>query len=282
MKLDKAYDYFSAYYEGSLDTSLRAQMERLFESSPRLREDFEAFAGALQDLELGRDSAIEIPADLHDRISARLDKSIYDSERSKPRGLVGFWRKYALGAAAVILLVGGASSVINRNRGSVGESSIISNGSGTSLQEDLQIKGTAKGTFLRFKPAREEIVKIMRLPDAKVLQTYTVSPNQILDVPLQNPAQTPIVLVITSSESKNVLTVSVPGSTKSESTTGEGSLLEMARAMSAHYQRPVLLNSDKGDAMVRWTLNDENLTQSTITPSGVAVEIIDRLIRLRY
>lgn len=282
MKLDKAYDYFSAYYEGSLDSSLRAQMDRLFEANPRLRQDFEAFAGALQDLESTRQFEIEVPADLHERIISRLDRSIYEAARAKPSGFMGFWRRYAIGAVAVVLIAGGALSVVNRGSSKEVQASPIPTSLNNQVDSEPHVDGNARGTFLRFKPTREDSVKIMRLPDGKVLQTYTVNPNQELDVPLQNPAEEAIVLVISSANSKNALTVVVPGSAKSEEKSGEGTMLDFARAMSAHYQMPVMLDTEKRDAMIRWTLNAENMTQPTLSPSEISVELKDMLIRIRY
>ncbi len=279
MKLEKAYDYFSAYYEGTLDAALRDQMDRLFQANQRLRHDFESFAASLDDLELGKAREIEIPADLHEQIVARLDRSIYESSRNQPQSVMAFWRKYALGGLAAVVIIGGGFAVANR--GSADQASAGFTTIPSATPAGLQVVGEEGGTFLRFSPTANDSVKVMRLPDAKLMQSYDVSANTKLDVPLKNAAAEPVTLLISTAEGKEMVVV-IPGTQKQTAGSGQGSLLDFAKAMSATYLLPVTLDSAKRDSMLRWDLNDSSVTQPDTIPEGVTVELKDKLIRIRF
>jgi hypothetical protein len=281
MKLEKAYDYFSAYYEGTLDAALRHQMDRLFEANQRLRHDFESFAASLEDLELGKGREVEIPLDLHERIVSRLDRSIYESSRNQPQGFMAFWRRYALGGLATVVIIGGGLAIANRGNGNQAAAGFTEIPSAPISVVGLEVVGEADGAFLRFSPTSNDSVKVMRLPDAKVMQSYEVSANTKLDVPLKNSAQEPVTLLISTAKGSEMVVV-IPGTQKQSAGKGQGTLLDFAKAMSATYLLPVTLDSAKRDSMFRWNLDDSSVTQPQTTPEGVTVELKEKLIRIRF
>ena len=73
MTHDKAREFFSAYYEGTLEPGLRASLGRRLEADARLQAEYDAFVGTVTSLDALRHEAVAIPAYLSDRIALRLD-----------------------------------------------------------------------------------------------------------------------------------------------------------------------------------------------------------------
>lgn len=282
MRLEKAYEYFSAYYEGSLDAAMRSQLDRMFEAHSVLRKDFESFAQTMEDLDSSFATEVPIPHDLHDRISARIDRAAHEAAQSKPVGVAVMWRRLAFGGLAFILIGGAAFSLLNRGTNGRTEASAIPSMIERTTNADLRVEANGKGTFLKFQPGSRDTVHIVRLPDGKVVETYKVAPNQALDIPLQNKSDQAVALRISTEVGKDVLTVVVPGSSRTQVNAGEGKVLDLAMTISSFFGRPVVIDSDSLTAAVRWELNKDNLTQSSVTPSGVSLEIKDQLVRLHY
>src|SRR5947209_1700267 len=100
MNLAKARDYFSAYYEGSLERGLKQAFETRLAEDAQLQAEFAAFEKTMKGLEAFGAVEIEPPADLHERITARLDHAIWEQKRTASRftGL-GWWKMGFMGAA---------------------------------------------------------------------------------------------------------------------------------------------------------------------------------------
>ena len=282
MRLEKAYEYFSAYYEGSLDAAMRTQLDRMFEAHSVLRKDFESFSQTMEDLDESFATDVPIPHDLHDRITARIDRSVYEASTASPKGFAGMWRKFAFAGLGVLLLGGASFSILNRGGNGGTEAGSFPSTIAQTASAELRVDASQKGTFLRFKPSATDSVQILRLPDGKNLESYKVGPNQALDIPLQNKGEQAVALRINAEMSRRSLTVIVPGTARTESVTGEGNLLDLAVAVSTHFGRPVVLETNTIETAVRWELNKENITRSTATPGELSVEIKDRLVRIRY
>ncbi|HTQ08499.1 MAG TPA: hypothetical protein VMI31_00360, partial [Fimbriimonadaceae bacterium] len=82
MTNEKAREFFSAYHEGTLEPGFRVSFEQKLKSDYAVRHEFESFVRAMEKLDALRDEEIEIPADLHDRITARLDRHLYERRKS--------------------------------------------------------------------------------------------------------------------------------------------------------------------------------------------------------
>lgn len=282
MRLEKAYEYFSAYYEGSLDAAMHSQLDRMFEAHSVLRKDFESFAQTMEDLDGSLASDVPVPDNLHDLITARLDRSVYEAERAKPAGFAGFWQKVALGGLAFVLVGGAALSILNRGNSGEIQAGAVPTQINRSADAELRVEADHKGAFLRFHPRSDETVKIVRLPDGAVVQTYKAGPRQSLDVPLNNKTEQAVVLRIVAEPSHKSFTVIIPGSVRKTELQGEGNVIQFAMALSSHFGRPVTLDTETPEAIVRWRLNSENITRSTAAPGDLAVELKNELVRIRY
>ncbi|MBL8059739.1 MAG: hypothetical protein JNK63_03370 [Chthonomonas sp.] len=282
MRLEKAYEYFSAYYEGSLDAAMRTQLDRMFEAHSVLRKDFESFAQTMEDLDGSFATDVPIPHDLHDRISARIDRAAYENTVANPRGIQAVWRKFAFGGLAVVLIGGATVSLLNRNATGDTAASVIPSEITQTTNAELRVEANAKGAFLRFQPSATDAIQIIRLPDGSLIQSYKVAPNQALDIPLKNAGEEPVALRVKAEMSRKTLLVIVPGSKQTNSTSGDGSLLDLAMAFSSSLGRPVVIETPSLSTAVRWELNRDNITRSSATPGELSVELKGELVRIRY
>ncbi|HWA84386.1 MAG TPA: hypothetical protein VG820_13170, partial [Fimbriimonadaceae bacterium] len=146
MTNEKARDFFSAYHEGTLESGLRVSFEQKLKADADLRREFDSFTRAMDDLDVMKFEEIAIPDDLHERISARLDRHIYEKKRSATphwttwlRGL-GF---AGIGAAAIL------GAVFSLNSGG-GANSVVP--AGISTSDQIAFGMTADGVNITFAP----------------------------------------------------------------------------------------------------------------------------------
>lgn len=279
MKPDKAYDFFSAYLEGTLDPSLSAQMERLMDSDPKLRDEFAAFAAAMSDLNGLKETQPEPPADLHERITARVDLAALESGKKQPKGLLWNWKHLAFGGVAALAIIGAALSIQPRGgQSGFGASPAPISG----VQSRLHVEASADGAFLRYAPSTNDKVEISRVADGKVENTYEVSAARPLDVPVNNNGEKPIAIRIRSNNGQNEAILVVPGSAATNEATGNGTVLQFAEALASFFRQPVLLESERLDAAVEWSFDRGSATNPKTNLTGLTVALQDRLLLVRF
>src|SRR5437016_300995 len=106
MNLAKAKDYFSAYYEGSLDRGLQQSFEARLKEDAQLQAEYRAFERTMQDLGAMGKIEIEPPEDLHDKIAARLDYALWEQKRQKaPLMGLSWWKGLVMGLAVAAGIV---------------------------------------------------------------------------------------------------------------------------------------------------------------------------------
>ena len=127
MNANKAREFFSSYFEGNLDDGLRQAFERTLNTDAELQAEYKAFERTLGQLAGLRDVEIEVPFDLHERISARLDRHIYEKRQTRGGGFLAFW-KPALAAGVASLAVIGTVLSLNSSGGDVQGAAVIGGG----------------------------------------------------------------------------------------------------------------------------------------------------------
>lgn len=245
MNPDKAREYFSAHYEGTLDRGLKLSLERKFDTDSSLRLEYEDFCRAMRSLD---GLAAEVPAppfDLHDRISARLDKHVWEQKRRSSSGFLSLWKSMALGGLATVAIV--AAIMQLQSRGSV-------SGAGFNLpdspgQMQLQLDGDSL-VFQYHSEGKQRVV--IRAEDGTVLQDRTLE-DEVLRSPLASRLQRAALIRIEIENRAEAIFVAVPGSRFEAAETGTGSLAEMARAAAGHYRVPIMLTALDPDAAVAWS-----------------------------
>ena len=105
MNSNKAREYFSAYLEGSLDAGLRQSFERKLATDATVQAEYRAFVSVVEKLNALKDETIDVPYDLHETISSRLDRHVYDNKSKTTFALSGWWRSLALGGLATAAII---------------------------------------------------------------------------------------------------------------------------------------------------------------------------------
>lgn len=276
MKVEKAQEYFSSYYDGTLEPGIREQFESLLSSNPTISANYASFAQSLDELTSLKDCEIEVPFDLHERIMQRVDKHHFE-QRDKVKGnWFSRFRLEILGAAAVMTL---AFSLIYLNRVGNGFSAGPGGGSNTPISDlDLSIKDSK--LVVTFTPSVSDTLELASIADGKIIQSVDLKRAQEGTITLTNSELQPKALVVETKSSANSLTIIIPGSQRNAKTTGEGTLMQFAVAVSAYYGLPVRLDSHNTNRLIGWTFDAQDISKSQLTKTQLTIAAGNGIVRL--
>lgn len=271
----KARDFFSAYFEGSLEPGLKQAFERALRTDAIVQAEYTQFERVMAQLDTLHDEAVNPPADLHERISARLDRSIYEAERQKPKSIFMSWRSLAYGGLAAALILGAVLSlnVSDDPARTSGFVPPISRGSETVAPPSLL--ATPTGLNLQYRSLKEGIVYVKAGIEGRVVQQIAISADQSIDSPLNNRSQEAALLQIVFPHGERPLLVALPGQARSEVRDGEGTIADLAVALAGVYGAPVEVRVQDPGKRTNWRLEAEDAVDaisSVVGPSGITLE----------
>lgn len=225
MTNEKARDFFSAYYEGSLEPGLCVSFEQKLAEDGSLGAEYRSFTGAMKELDTLKLDEIQVPADLHDRICARLDRYLYDQKQKAPRwGLC--IRNLAYAGVGVLAIVGGLFAFNSRS-------------------------GTPQAG-------------VIPVPAPDVV-TYTVTEEGVgvrtgsrLSSLLQNDRPHAALFEVKASGDQGVRYVAMQGKRASSVNSGDGTLKEFVKAVADYFRMPVSLKVENADERVTWTFTSRD------------------------
>ncbi len=260
MNLNKAREYFSAYYEGQLDKGLAQSFERALRDDAQLQAEYRAFKGTMEELSILSSSSVELPDDLHEKITARLDRHIWESKQTQRTGVASWWRLLGIGGAAAAVI---ALAVFQANQGvTPGPNRQMSPADiFTPLGEPskLEIFPHASGVTLSYV-ANESKTIVISDADGKVLEPIPVSRNvSMKEKLLANSGERALVLSVKIGDEAPVW-IALPGSKQSEFTAGTGTLRQFIESVADGYQTPVVLNAGDIESNVVWERGDDLLS----------------------
>lgn len=254
MTNDKAREFFSAYSEGSLESGLRLAFEQKLKADGALRSDFEQFESTLAMLATLHEEQIDIPFDLHEKVSARVDREIWEQKQGATPGFLARLRTLAFVGVAAIALVGGVYSLLHRGNGG----NAVQSGIGPATSLELRVEGGENGPRVRYAPAAGKVVLLRSQSGGSVLASINVSKEQPLDRPVVNPNQTTVLLrfEVLDDPGAGAIELAVPGSRKDGAKTGSGTLEEFARALAGVYRETVALSDVDPLTQVQWDFKE--------------------------
>ena len=100
MNQEKAKELFSPYYEGTLEPGLAQALGQSLSKDAHLRAEFEQFERTYDELRALKFEVIDIPEDLAEKISTRIDRQIYEQKRTVQPTWVGWLRNVSIAAVA--------------------------------------------------------------------------------------------------------------------------------------------------------------------------------------
>jgi hypothetical protein len=252
MTNEKARDFFSAYYEGNLESNLSVSFEQKLKADGNLKQDYDAFVRAMDSLDALKFEEISIPEDLHERISARLDRHIFETKRTAAPTWNTWLRGLAFAGIGVIALAG-AFFAIN-SRGDVQGSTAI--GWNPPAKERISYSISSEGVTFKFAPVSRKTV-IVSDGQGKEMRRATVGDreNPELNTLLSNPLPTASVFGIQVVGEPGITYVAVPGTIKSSINKGEGTVVDLAKAISDFYKMPVRIQTAVPNERTSWSFS---------------------------
>lgn len=261
----KAKEHFSAYYEGTLDRGLKQAFETRLREDAQLNAEYLAFENTMQQLDGMRTVDVVVPSDLHERISARVDKHVWEQKREEKPSYLKLLRGLALAGVAGA----GFFVAITQFRGNSGvsQSGIIS--APGSNPAKLDISSTANGVRLSYKDARDQRV-LIKDESGAILQEIQLQANKAIeDKPLTNESADAQLLTV-EFEGGNPTLLALPGTVRNTEKTGEGSVADFARALAGKFGQAVVVEAPQTGQKVNWNFD-------TADPVGEAKEAVSPL-----
>lgn len=265
MNANKAREFFSAYYEGSMDRAIRQTFERRLNSDSELHAEYKAFEQVMRRLDTLKDQPVEVPSDLHERISARLDRQIYESKReTAAKGIGGWWKSFALAGTACVALVAALIAIKGSNSGSASTAGVT-----TAVAAAPSLKNVNGSIELEYKhPASASQRSVEKLTvregvDGKVISETALKPGLELRQPLVNHNAQAALMSIEKGSSK--ILVVVPGTRQASEKSGEGSVQDLALALSGFYKITIELEISNLAEKATWSFDSTNPVDAKLT-----------------
>lgn len=247
MTNEKARDFFSAYHEGTLEQGLRVSFEQKLKGEADLRREYDSFVRAMSDLDLMKFEEIAVPEDLHENISARLDRHIFERKRSATphwsqwlRGL-GF-----AGVGAVAIL--GAIFALNNNSGGTGPAAAGS----ISTTDQIAFTVAPDGVSVTFAPASVKTIVVTNAGKEVVRKTIGDAAAPKFKTVLSNSLPNSSVFGVQIEGEPTANFIALPGRIRSSINKGEGTVVDMAKAISDFYRMPVSLSTNSPQERSSW------------------------------
>lgn len=249
MTNEKAREYFSAYSEGTLDAGLAHAFEAKLKADEKLRSEYEQFEATLKELESLRFEQIEVPFDLNDRISAAVDKSIYDKKRSAQPGWALWIRNLAVAGLAAGAVFGAYLSINKTpDQGSPIIGGPVTIPSQKSI-EQIEFTKTPNGVSLEYRPTKSQSVTI-RGGEAGDEVFNIGSEGRVHELKNAQPDAAAFEVVIQDETPTTI--VIVPGTVRKEIEASQGSVVNLAKAIADKYGIPVVLKTAKVQSEISW------------------------------
>jgi hypothetical protein len=286
MNADKAKEHFSAYFEGTMDRGLRQSFERKLESDAGVQAEYRAFEKTMGELEQLSAPVPEPSFDLHERITARLDRHIFEA-KAKPAAPFFGRRRPLIVAGVCVLAIIGASTQIGNRSGDASQGSFISHifpwmapAPEPQIGDQLSVIVRNGQATLTVMTGGKKTVTV-RTANGDVLLTEHLDGTGLaagakMRSPLKYNSTGATLLQVEMSGVGTKWLIALPGTEASPVVTGRGSIRDFALALAGHYQVAVVVAKD-GSSPVTWTFKEDAVASATETLVGTDFSIDRRL-----
>ena len=259
MNQSKARDFYSAYFEGTLDSALTQAFERALRTEAEIKAEYEQFVRVMDDLKACRDP-VEAPADLHLKIREHVDAHILSTERQERAGILFFaWKPLAYGAIAAIAIIAAVASLSNRSAGSGGPAAAAF----APVQESAPAIVFEDGeTRLNYSAASQNVVSVYRHSDRTLVFEEPLK-SQTIDSTLFNGSDDATLVSVHFASWYGTLFVAVPGRTIQTDGEGTGTVLDLMTSLAGKYKVPVVLASDLVADGMSWKFEGTDAAQAS-------------------
>jgi hypothetical protein len=262
MNSEKAKEFFSAYAEGTLDASLTQSLEQRLRADSALMAEFRDFRETIEELDTLKFQPVEIPFDLNERISAKLDRHIYEQKQTKAPAW-NLWARNVAFAGLAAAAVFGAIVGINA-RGAANISGIPAP---LDPVNQLTVSALDNGVALQYRPSVERTLSVRSGTSGALLREFKIGSGGWANN-LQNKQPEPALFDVSIQGEDPATLIAVPGVRPFRVAEGEGSLKEFARSLAGFYHVPVVLKSSGAGETVKWSFSDTD-------PVAAAAKVLD-------
>lgn len=251
MNSSKAQEFFSDYYEGTLNAGLTQSLEQAFARDVSLRAQYDAFVSMMETFDEFALESIEVPQSLSDRIATRLEAA--QEKRSVAPAWIGWFRNLALGGIATAIVFGTVAGILSKG-GNLSLGNVFGGGIErtevlTEVDANTMAYVVSNGTVqlqLKDDSTRDVIVNGQRI----------AAGTGGLTVPLANRNAYSAAFSVQLAGVKDVDTVVVPGTVRREPGTGTGNIEDFAKALADRYGIPVRVQVKSVSAGLHWALTE--------------------------
>ena len=265
MNQEKAKEFFSSYYEGSLEPGLVQALEQAMQRDANLRADYRNFENTYEELGNLKYETIEIPFDLEDRIAARIDRQNLERRNEKQPVWTLWLRNFAVAGICCVAILGAALSIRNLKGTAAGASFVPS---AASAQDEISVEPTPNhAATVHFAPANSQTLTIkegLNGPD----RSRMPSDGAEITTTLENPTVAATAFELETTDDSRPTLIAIPGSTRSAATKGGGNMEAFAKALADHYNVPVEVHAAHPTVNLNWEFKAAN-------PADAAKSVLD-------
>lgn len=259
MNLEKAREFFSSYYEETLEGGLRASFEQRLRSDTQLMSEYKAFERTMEELSSLKFEDIPVPIYLNARIHSRLNDSVKPAQRT--RGLVFYLPRFAIAAAAAIAI---GASVVGIGRFSPSKYSSADAFSGLTEHtswpaESITVGVSGDHAVFHYTSASARVVKILDANGA-ALREFDLNAGQNVSADLTNPNPSATIFEIQVSDGGPDELIAIPGHQGgAEAKAGTGKVIDFMQALADRYKTPVMAPVGTEAKGLSWTLTQADV-----------------------
>lgn len=254
MNRAKARDFFSDYYEGTLDRGLTLMFERALKEDSLLKEDYASFCDLMGSLDEFKDVEVPEPAFLHERIETRINQKLSEKKTPAPLWWLG-WGKWAFAGAAGVAVLALLFTLTSQPNGQQSTAGVLPDVQFTrELPPRLSVG--KEGLILTFRPKTESKVTIATEGSKEAPYVMDIEGDQLLKSPIKNESSEAKLVDITFSSSHDSLLVALPGSSPSDLKQGTGTVKDLALALAGVFGKPVQVAAANLSQRIVWDFRE--------------------------
>jgi len=273
MNINKARDFFSAYYEGELGGGIKEAFERSLTTDLALKSEYDEFVDLMKMLEEPMEE-VPAPLDLHEKIMTRLDHDSWQVKQTAKPGFFGNWKLAFVGALALVAIVAGGMSIMNRGS---------SNGSNTAeffptpatVTETVDVTAVDGKLLLDVEANSGSKYQIRAYGSTDVIEEVTVKGTKF-ETEINTNSPTTVALEVISAKGDRKLLMVHPGTHGESVLTGEGSIIDCAKAIASTFRTPILIRVSDPEQKISWSFektDDHNVRSTKLATSKLSLSL---------
>jgi hypothetical protein len=252
MNKEKAREFFSNYYEGTLEPGLSQALELAMSRDNSIREEYREFEDTYENLGQLKFETIEIPFGLNDKILANIDKHVFESKRNQQPAWTTWLRNFSIAGVAAVAVLGAFLSLRHGKSDTDTTGAGAFTGSGSAKEEMIIAPLTNHEASIHFAPNSTKVLSIHDGLNGPELRRNTVLEGKELETTLANskPETTTFDLQV-QNERKSTL-IALPGSQPNATKVGQGNMEAFAMALAGYYKVPVEIRVTSPNVNLNW------------------------------